>query len=135
MRSDYIVGALVLAIIFLSFFTLWMLIVTLFMCLGPARVGFLSGFAFKEPEGDSQSSEKSRDFKLPRRIRTVFVVSCIIVIAASVSAYTISLKGMSQNTIGAIENVEVRVDLVLEIIFLHHFLAHLILTGTSNNWS
>ena len=108
MMADYLIGALVLAMIFLSFFGLWMLLLSIFMCCGPARVGFLAGFAFREPDTNLASSYgRGKVFKLPRRIRTVFVFSCLLVIASAINAYIFSLNGISQSSRDAIESLEV----------------------------
>ena len=119
MMADYLVGALVLAMIFLSFAGLWMFVISIFMCCGPARVGFLAGFAFRDPDTNLTTNYgREKTFKLPRRIRTVFVFSCLVVISAAINAYIFSLKGISESSRDAIESLEVRLPAIFTSIFL-----------------
>jgi len=73
-RRDYTLGTLFVGTFLFAFFFIWMLLLAIFMCCGPKKVGFLAGFRMKEPYG-------KKNFKTPGIVRTVFVFSCLVVIA------------------------------------------------------
>lgn len=73
-RRDYTLGTLFVGTFLFAFFLIWMLLLAIFMCCGPKRVGFLAGFRMKQPYG-------KLNFRTPATIRTLFIFSCLVVIA------------------------------------------------------
>jgi hypothetical protein len=80
-KSDYATGTIFVGVFLISVFVLWALILAIFMCCGPRKVGLLAGFRMKQPWGQ-------KTFRTPAIIRTLFLISSIIVIAgAAVSTF------------------------------------------------
>jgi len=77
LRNDYTLGTLFVGLFLFAFFLIWMLLLCIFMCCGPKKVGFLAGFRMKQPYG-------TLNFRTPATVRTLFVFSSLIVIAAVV---------------------------------------------------
>lgn len=104
-QVDYSLGTIFVSGILFAFFLLWILLLVIFMCCGPRRVGFLAGFRMKEPlqKGVSVSTrDKKKPFRLPILVRMVMILSCLIVIAAAVVPVFVfgfnNLKEVSDST-------------------------------------
>jgi hypothetical protein len=79
--KDYTAGLLFVACFIMSFFTVWGLLILLFKCLGPFRVGVFSGFPYQ------------RDGWASRTGRGLFLFSGLIVMIFSILIVT---KGLTQ---------------------------------------
>ena len=106
-KVSYVIGLLVPAILLLSIFLVWMIVLFIFNRVGPNKVGFISGRRAKLPPLSNESaeelghdvSEQSKDKPLnslewhalyakKRRegfwMKTIIAIACIVVIAMSV---------------------------------------------------
>lgn len=75
----YANGTLFVGAFLMAIFFLWLFLLVIFMCCGPRRVGFLAGFKMKHPH----DAEK---FRTPIVVRSIMILSCLIVIAAAVTS-------------------------------------------------
>lgn len=85
-RMDYIRGISVFSIIFLAIMLVWAMLLLIFKCLGPDRVGFLSGEAFLKP------SYVSECYCRASLSRVIFLLSCGCFVACSVLFNTHGMK-------------------------------------------
>jgi len=62
-RQEYWIGASIFSIIILVVFILWLITLIVFKCLGPGRVGFLSGARFEPAQVDeTKNSTENKDY-------------------------------------------------------------------------
>ena len=107
--NDYIQGILFIPCFLLGFFFLWALILVVFTCLGPKKVGFLSGFHIKEPKPSLSIPRKK--FRLPALVRGIFLFSGIIVIVFTILLVALGLNELINVTKDGQDIVTVREDL------------------------
>lgn len=119
--SEYVRGLMLIGCITLFLFTMWGIMLCVFMCMGRDRVGFLSGRAFiredweayhdDKPLSSSSSSPPQQRrgdpcHSLPTRSRVVFVASGLIVIVFSILFVTQGLTKL-QNTVDTVNESSV----------------------------
>ena len=117
-QSDYIEGLVFSAILLAIFYIIWFLAICCFRCLGPYRVGFLSGGAFRsvvdseevlgpqeESEDGSTKKRKNDDdalkyyhegfslYNRASRVRLCFLLSGLIFIVFSVREMHVDCEG------------------------------------------
>ena len=129
-RTEYALGTILIGAILFGFFFLWTMMLAIFICLGPRRVGFLAGsrmmarkkeddeVAMKVLESsanegeESDEEQKGNEKKSDRGTRTgvvrfIFVFSCMSVIAASVlSTYLYGFNDLKTATDDAINGIQ-----------------------------
>lgn len=92
-RVDYTVGTIFIGGICIGLFLLWLLILVTFTCLGPQKVGCLSGDAIKVQKAQftAEFGELKASTK-PRRVRVIFILCCLIVMAMAIISYFFGFK-------------------------------------------
>jgi hypothetical protein len=101
-QVDYSLGTIFVSGILFAFFIVWLILLVIFMCCGPRRVGFLAGFRMKQPLQKDFSTHEKKPFRLSIIVRAVMILSCLIVIAAAVVPVFVfgfnNLKEVSDST-------------------------------------
>lgn len=82
-QSEYIFGLLFAGCFILAFFFVWIILLAVFKCLGPRKIGFLSGNPMKVSYGS----------KKPLIIRITFILAAITLVAF---ATTLVTQGLTQ---------------------------------------
>jgi hypothetical protein len=76
-KTDYTLGTIFIGSFLFTFFIAWLVLLTIFICQGPKRAGYLAGFQMKHPWGKEK-------YRTPTVVRSIFVFSCIVVIVGTV---------------------------------------------------
>ena len=102
-KNDYSFGMAIIGGIFASFFLSWFVTLMVLLCLGSKRVGFLSGNHMKEPK---PTKFPKKEFQRPIWVRSIFMVSSIIVLASLIILAIEGFKGSED----LVENSRVQIQ-------------------------
>jgi len=92
-RTDYIVGTIFIGGVCISIFLLWVVILLLFIYLGPVKVGYLSGFPVVIPPKEQLPGiGKCKSSRKPMIVRTVSLISCSTIMAMAFFSYYFGFK-------------------------------------------
>jgi len=92
LRSNYILGTVFVGCLLAAIFLFWSILLVIFTCFGPSKVGFLSGFQMKRPMEKRETGQK---YRMPAVIRSFFLCSCMVVMAMAVlSTFVFGFKDL-----------------------------------------
>jgi len=86
--TDYFEGLIYAGVVCLAIFLFWSLVILVFKCMGPRRVGFLAGGPFIRP------TDLTKEYKRPFIVRVIFLICGILVIVFSILFVTQGLTNI-----------------------------------------
>lgn len=92
-RSEYTSGLMLLGYLFLVFFFIWTLVVLMFKCMGPEKVGFWSGHAMQPIEVQPKSIIRRYKILL---VRSVVCKAALVWMAFVIVFLTVGLNGLDE---------------------------------------
>lgn len=91
-KVDYVLGTIFIGTFIFTVFLAWLALLVIFTCLGPRKVGFLSGFQMKH------SWWKDR-YQICAIVRSIFIFSCLVVLTgAALMTFSFGLNNLKSAT-------------------------------------